>query len=171
MKQDKRYIGRLHSLVNAFGVSMIKISEKVGVSLTFNKGGVCLGINAPGSRVAALLSLYGEGAHGTITFFLSEKAFASYVNGMTGGMLFPDPEEPVAVSVAGELANMVSGNALTTLSERGFSGLDITPPQLFVGTNIKSLKLPEDKMDTFTLPFYVGNDRESIVHQVLLFRK
>jgi len=93
------------------------------------------------------------------------------VHTMTGGMIAPDPEDPVALSVAGEVSNMVSGNALTSLFERGYSGLDITPPQILTGSNIKTLRLPEDTGYTFTLPFLVEGDPDRAIYLVLLFRR
>ncbi|HQK25466.1 MAG TPA: chemotaxis protein CheX, partial [Synergistaceae bacterium] len=95
MPVEKEVLKRLTTLVNSFGLSMIAVCEKLSISVSFNKGGVCVGVNAPGSRVATLISLYGEGAHGTLSIFMSEKCFASFVHTMTGGMIAPDPEDPV----------------------------------------------------------------------------
>ena len=171
MPLEKEVLKRLTTLVNSFGLSMIAVCEKLSIGISFNKGEVCVGVNAPGSRVATLISIYGEGAHGTLSIFMSEKCFASFVHTMTGGMIAPDPEDAVALSVAGEVSNMVSGNALTSLFERGYSGLDITPPQILTGSNIKTLRLPEDTGYTFTLPFLVENDPDRAIYLVLLFRR
>ena len=171
MPLEKDMLKRLTTFVNCFGLSMIAVCEKLHIGISFNKSGVCVGINAPGSRVATLISLYGEGTHGTLSIFMNEGCFASFVQSMTRGMIAPDPDDPIALSVAGEVSNMVSGNAVTSLSERGYSGLDITPPQILTGSNIKTLRLPEETGYTFTLPFLVENDPDRIIYQVLLFRR
>lgn len=158
-------------LVNSFGKSMIEISEKMGISLAFIKRKACLGINAPGSKVATLISVHGEGCHGTVSLFMDLASFSEYVNKMTHGIIPPSTSDDTALSVAGEISNMISGHAVIALSQRGFQGLDITPPQIFTGENIKTLRLPEEQGYTFTLPFNIAEDPQSLVYQVLLFRK
>lgn len=44
--------------------------------------------------------------------------------------------DQLAASAIAELGNMVSGNAMTLLSDQGFS-CDITPPTIVKGTNVK----------------------------------
>ena len=158
-------------LVNSFGKSMIEISEKMGISLAFIKRKACLGINAPGSKVATLISVHGEGCHGTVSLFMDLASFSEYVNKMTHGIIAPSTTDDTALSVAGEISNMISGHAVIALSQRGFQGLDITPPQIFTGENIKTLRLPEEQGYTFTLPFNIAENPQSLVYQVLLFRK
>ena len=65
----------------------------------------------------------------------------------------------------------IGGHAVIALSQKGFEGMDITPPQIFTGENIKTLRLPEEQGYTFTLPFNLAENPESLVYQVLLFRK
>ena len=55
-----------------------------------------------------------------------------------------------AMSVVGELSSMVSGRALTLAA---LSGVDVTPPQLIVGENIKNVPHEGPSMKSFTLPF------------------
>ncbi|MCF7935952.1 MAG: chemotaxis protein CheX [Synergistales bacterium] len=171
MPVENETLARLHKLVNASGRSLIEVSSTLGLELTFNKEGVTVGSRAPGAVVASLVSIYGEGAHGTSTIFMNQQAFSTYVEKLSQGMIAPDIDDDMAMSVIGEIGNMVSGKSVVTLSQLGFEGLDLTPPQLFKGKNIKTLRMPEESGYTFTLPFYINEDRESIVFQVLLFRK
>ncbi|HPJ24859.1 MAG TPA: chemotaxis protein CheX [Synergistaceae bacterium] len=158
-------------LVNSFGKSMIEVSDKMGVSISFIKRKACLGINAPGSKVATLISVHGEGCHGTISLFMDMASFSEYVNKLTHGIIAPSTTDDTALSVAGEISNMISGQAVIALSQKGFEGLDITPPQIFTGENIKTLRLPEEQGYTFTLPFNITDKPQSLVYQALLFRK
>jgi chemotaxis protein CheX len=171
MALDRPDLEKITLLVNSFGKSMIEISEKMGISLSFIKRKACLGINAPGSKLATLISVHGEGCHGTVSLFMDFASFSEYVNKMTHGMIEASTADDTALSVAGEISNMISGYAVITLSQKGFEGLDITPPQIFTGENIKTLRLPEDQGYTFTLPFHLSENPESLVYQVLLFRR
>ncbi len=162
---------KLTILVNSFGRSMIEVSETMGIKISFVKKKACIGINAPGSQVASLISVFGGGNHGTISLFMDGACFVEYVAKMTHGIIAADAQDSTALSVVGEISNMISGRAVISLSEKGFEGLDITPPQIFTGENIKTLRLPEEQGYTFTLPFYLADDPNSLVYQVLLFRK
>jgi chemotaxis protein CheX len=171
MALDRSDLEKITLLVNSFGKSMMEISEKLGISLSFIKRKACLGINAPGSKVASLISVHGEGCHGTVSLFMDIPSFSEYVHKMTHGMIAPSTSDNTALSVAGEISNMISGHAVIALSQKGFEGMDITPPQIFTGENIKTLRLPEEQGYTFTLPFNLAENPESLVYQVLLFRK
>jgi len=58
----------------------------------------------------------------------------------------------MAMSVLGEVTNMTSGQALMKLDA---TGLDITPPQLISGENIKAIPPRKPDVKSFTLPFIV----------------
>ena len=59
--------------------------------------------------------------------------------------------DQLAASAIAELCNMISGNALTLLSEAGFV-CDITPPTLIRGTNCKISTL---SIATIVVPFTI----------------
>ena len=69
---------------------------------------------------------------GTIIFSFSEKMALNLVEEMAG-MEFNEFDKFVA-SAIGELANIISGNAMMNFSEAGYN-CDIVPPQITVGRN------------------------------------
>ncbi|WP_029165602.1 chemotaxis protein CheX [Aminiphilus circumscriptus] len=143
----------LSKFVNSFGAGLVSVSQTLGVTVSLVKTQVTQGVNAPGSRVAALVGLVGGGVHGTAALMVDEQGFASYVNAMSGGMIPPNLEDNVALSVVGELTNMVSGQTLMKLD---IEGMDLTPPQIIAGENIKAVPPQKPGIVSFTLPFQVN---------------
>jgi chemotaxis protein CheX len=90
-------------------------------------------------------------------------AFEAYVSAFTGNMVEADVEDPMAMSVLGELTNMISGQALI---KANISGLDITPPQMLSGDNIKAIPSKSAAVKSFTLPFKVGGGRVYLILSV-----
>lgn len=143
------------TLVNSFGEALVSVSQSLGISVAIDKANVKPGVNAPGSRLAASIGFVAPRAQGTVTVMINEDGFGQYVTAMSGGMLKPDMNDPVALSVIGEFANMVSGNATMKIN---FERVDLTPPQLFVGHEIKAVSFHEEAVKSFTVPFKVeGN--------------
>ena len=103
-------------------------------------------------RVAAVVGIVGGGVHGTSSIMADEGGFAAYVNAMGGGMISADLEDPVALSVIAELTNMVNGQTLMALD---IDGVDLTPPQVITGENIKAVPPQKPAIKSFTLPFSV----------------
>lgn len=147
-------------LVNSFGAALLSVGKSVGLDATLDKSSIAPGVNAPGSRAAALIGFVGGGLQGTVALMIDEKGFAAFVTSMSGGLLAPDMEDPVALSVLGELTNMVSGQAAMKLNVQG---LDITPPQIITGDNIKSVPSSSHGVRNFTLPFHVSGGRVFLV--------
>ena len=145
----------LSTLVNAYAGALVSVSQTVGIEAEFLKGSIAVGVNAPGSRVAALIGIVGTGVHGTAAVMADEGAFRAYVAAFSGGMIAADPDDPMAMSVLGELTNMISGQALI---KANVPGLDITPPQLVSGENIKAIPPKKQDVKSFTLPFKVADD-------------
>ena len=140
------------TLVNAYAGSVVSVSQTLGVEAVFQKTEIATGVNAPGSRVAALIGIVGAGLHGTAALMADMEGFSIYVKALTGGMIEANPEDPMSMSVLGELTNMTSGQALMKLDA---TGLDITPPQLISGENIKAIPPRKPDVKSFTLPFIV----------------
>ena len=67
------------------------------------------------------------------------------------------------MSVLGELTNMISGQALIKVN---IDGLDITPPQLIIGENLKTIVPVKGEIKSFTLPFKVGSGKVFLVLSV-----
>lgn len=150
----------LSTLVNAYAGALINVSQTVGIEAMFLKESIAVGVNAPGSRVAALIGIVGSGIQGTAALMADETAFGVYVNAFSGGMINSNPDDPMALSVLGELTNMISGQALI---KANISGLDITPPQLISGENIKTIPPRKQNVKTFTLPFKVDSGKVYLI--------
>lgn len=142
----------LSTLVNSYAGALVSVSQTVGIQAEFLKAGITTGVNAPGSRVAALIGIVGGTMHSTAALMADLTAFETYVSAFTGGMVKADPEDPMSMSVLGELTNMISGQALI---KADIPGLDITPPQVVSGENIKTIPPKKADVKSFTLPFMV----------------
>ncbi|MDR1516138.1 MAG: chemotaxis protein CheX [Synergistaceae bacterium] len=153
----------LSTLVNAYTGALISVSQTVGLQVEFLKGEVAPGVNAPGSRVAALIGIIGSGVHSTASVMADLSAFEAYVSAFTGGMVKADAEDPMSMSVLGELTNMISGQALI---KANVPGLDITPPQLLSGENIRAIPPKKQDIKNFTLPFKVGTGKLYLILSV-----
>ncbi|MDR0648103.1 MAG: chemotaxis protein CheX [Synergistaceae bacterium] len=146
----------LSTLVNSYAGALISVSQTVGIQAEFLKAEVATGVNAPGSRVAALIGIIGSGVHSTAAVMADLEAFDAYVSAFTGGMVKADADDPMSMSVLGELTNMISGQALI---KANVPGLDITPPQLISGENIRAIPPKKQDVKSFTLPFKVGSGK------------
>ena len=144
---------KIAALVNTFGMSLISVSKEMGVQLSLVKSEVAQGVNTTGSCCAALVGVVGGGLQGTIVVMLDEPGFGAVVTAMSGGMIQPSLEDPVSMSVIGELTNMVSGRALIQSS---LQGVDVTPPQIITGAGIRTIPTQSPGIRTFTLPFRVA---------------
>lgn len=153
----------LSALVNAYAGALVSVSQTVGIAAEFLKTEITAGVNAPGSRVAALIGIIGAGVHSTAAVMADEAAFEAYVNAFSGGMIKADTEDPMAMSVLGELTNMISGQALI---KADVPGLDITPPQVLSGENIKAIPPKKSEVKSFTLPFKVETGKLYLILSV-----
>ena len=153
----------LSTLVNAYTGALISVSRTVGIDAEFVKSEIRPGINAPGSRVAALIGIVGGSVHSTASLMADLPAFGAYVSAFTGGMVKADVEDPMSMSVIGELTNMISGQALI---KADIPNLDITPPQMLSGENLKAIPPKKPEVKSFTLPFSVGGGRVYLILSV-----
>ncbi|GHV50811.1 chemotaxis protein CheX [Synergistales bacterium] len=150
-------------LVNAYINSVITVSEGVGIGASFIKPAISSGVQAPGSRVAAFIGIVGGTTRITISLMADLQGFEAYVAAFTGGIIKASPDDSMSMSVLGEMTNMISGRALI---EAEIPGLDITPPQLVSGENIKLSPTIKTNVKSFTLPFNIGNGRVFLVLSV-----
>ncbi len=141
---------KLAVLVNTFGSSLMTVSKEMGVEVSLVKSEIAQGVNVTGSCVAALVGIVGGGVQGTAVIMLDREGFNATVSAMSGGMITPDTEDAVSMSVIGELANMVSGRALV---QAALEGTEVTPPQLISGAGIKTIPSQSPGVRSFTLPF------------------
>ena len=145
-------VEKLATLVNTFGSSLISVSREMGVEVSLLKSEVAQGVHVHGSCLASLVGVVGGGLQGTAVIMLDQAGFSAVVSAMSGGMIQPDIEDPVATSVIGELSNMVSGRALTQSS---LEGVDVTPPQIITGAGIRTVPSESLGIRNFTLPFSI----------------
>jgi chemotaxis protein CheX len=150
-------------LVNSYVAALISVSDGVGISAEFVKPERATGVKAPGSRAAAFIGVVGGPSQCTVALMADIPAFEAYVGAFTGGMVKADPDDSMSMSVLGEMTNMVSGRALIFAE---LPGLDITPPQLFSGENIKLSPSVKANVKSFTLPFDAGGGRIYLVVSV-----
>lgn len=150
-------------LVNSYVAALISVSEEFGITAGFVKVERVTGVKAPGSRAAAFIGIVGGPSHCTVALMADMTAFEAYVGAFTGGMIKADPDDSMSMSVLGEMTNMVSGRALISAE---MPGLDITPPQLFSGDNIKLSPTVKANVKSFTLPFDVCAGRIYLVISV-----
>ncbi len=141
---------KLAVLVNTFGSSLISVGREVGLEVVLNKSQVSQGVKVANICVASLIGIVGSGTQGTAVIMLNREGFNAVVTAMSGGMIKADIADPVAMSVIGELSNMVSGRALIQSS---LPGVDVTPPQLIAGDNIQNVPSQSPGIKSFTLPF------------------
>ncbi|MDR2180871.1 MAG: chemotaxis protein CheX [Synergistaceae bacterium] len=114
-----------------------------------NKSQVSQGVKVANICAASLIGIVGSGVQGTAIIMLNADGFNAVVTAMSGGMIAPNNNDSVAMSVVGELSNMVSGRALI---QAALSGVDVTPPQLITGENINNVNQTPG-VKSFTLPF------------------
>ncbi|MDR2523611.1 MAG: chemotaxis protein CheX [Synergistaceae bacterium] len=141
---------KLAVLVNTFGSSLISVAREVGLNVTLNKGQVTQGVKVSNVCAASLIGIVGSGVQGTAVIMLTSEGFEAVIAAMSGGAIGPDTNNPIAMSVIGELSNMVSGRALI---QAAIPGVDVTPPQTFAGENIHNAPASSAGVKCFTLPF------------------
>jgi chemotaxis protein CheX len=141
---------KLAVLVNTFGSSLISVGREVGLELALNKAKVSQGVKVANICCASLIGIVGSGIQGTVVIMLDKEGFDDIVTAMSGGAIKPSTQDPVAMSVIGELSNMTSGRSLT---QAALSGVDVTPPQLLAGNNIQNVPNESAGIKCFTLPF------------------
>jgi len=143
---------KLAVLVNTFGSSLISVGREVGFEVSLNKAQVSQGVKVDNVCAAALIGIVGGGVQCTAVIMLDEGGFSTVVGAMSGGVIKPDNSDAMAMSVVGELSNMVSGRALI---QSALTGVDVTPPQVLAGSNIINVQNQAPGVRCFTLPFAV----------------
>ena len=140
------------------------MGREVGLNVALNKAQVSQGIKVANICAASLIGIVGSGTRGTIVIMLNSGGFTSVITAMSGGMITPQLNDPVSMSVVGELSNMISGRALI---QSALTGMDVTPPQLIVGDNIQNVPQEGPGKKSFTLPFSI--QPEGLLYLVLSF--
>jgi chemotaxis protein CheX len=84
--------------------------------------------------VAALVGLAGD-VEGRVLFDMTKDTALKVVSAMNGGETFTALDDMAKATIT-ELANMITGQAVTNLHSLGFK-FDLTPPMLFSGVNME----------------------------------
>ncbi|MDR2797543.1 MAG: chemotaxis protein CheX [Treponema sp.] len=84
--------------------------------------------------VAALVGLAGD-VEGRVIFDMTKETALAVAGAMNGGEKFTVMDEMAKATIQ-ELANMITGQAVTKLHDLGFK-FDLTPPALFTGDNME----------------------------------
>ncbi|MDR1301808.1 MAG: chemotaxis protein CheX [Treponema sp.] len=84
--------------------------------------------------VAALVGLAGD-VEGRVLFDMTKSTALAVAGAMNGGEEFTVLDEMAKATIQ-ELANMITGQAVTKLHDLGFR-FDLTPPVLFTGDNME----------------------------------
>ncbi len=100
-------------------------------------------INTKG--IAALIGIAGE-VEGRVVYDMDQATGIRIASAMNGEELKEFDE--LAKSTISELANMITGRAVSALNSKGFN-FDITPPSLFTGDNMKISNL---MLETLVIP-------------------
>jgi chemotaxis protein CheX len=103
--------------------------------------------------IVIMVGLTGK-IRGQANFSMHRKFGLRLASSMMMGMPVTELDD-MAKSAISELANMIMGNAATILYNRGIH-IDITPPSLLIGENIR---ISQSKMTTICIPLLIGDDK------------
>jgi len=113
--------------------------------------------------VAALVGLAGD-VEGRVLFDMTKET-ALHVASAMNGQDIPTLDE-LAKSTIQELANMITGQAVTKLHELGFK-FDLTPPALFSGDNMEISTKLGGEIEALIVPMELGSEGKIEVNVAL----
>lgn len=123
--------------INPFVESAYNVLKEV-LGAEVNRGDLYLkSTSMPVLGVAAVVGLAGD-VEGRVLFDMTKETAVNVASSMLEGM---DMEKPTELDDMGkatitELANMITGQAVTKLHNLGFQ-FDLTPPAIFTGENME----------------------------------
>lgn len=163
-------LNMLTTLVQSFSVGFINVAGVLGLEFSIDKGRAGPGVKAASCCAAALIGVVGKDMSGNVIILSEDGAFREIVSTMSGGAIQnPSTSDPMSMSALGELTNMLCGAALKEAARSGTERVDITPPQLFTGDNLKSVPSESEGVKYFTIPVTSAKGGSS-VYIVLGFR-
>lgn len=117
--------------INPFVESSIGVLNEV-LGLNIRRGGLSLGSRVSAvHEVAIVVGLVGQ-VEGRVVLDLSKEVALNIVSIMNGEK-YSELDEMASATLT-ELGNMITGRAVTQLSELGYA-FDVTPPAIFVGAS------------------------------------
>jgi chemotaxis protein CheX len=103
--------------------------------------------------IIVMVGLTGK-IRGQANFSMGREFGLKIASNMMMGMPVTELDDMTKSAIA-ELANMIMGNAATILYNRGIH-IDITPPTLVIGENIR---VSQSRMETICIPLLIGEDK------------
>ncbi len=103
------------------------------------------------AEVVVVIGITGD-IKGQVIFSISKNVACNIASKMMGGMEVKELDE-LSKSAIQELSNMIAGTATTVFYNRGIT-LDITPPSLLIGNEIK---ISSNNMQTISIPLEFPN--------------
>ena len=109
--------------------------------------------------VAAIIGLAGD-VEGRVLFDMTKETAIKIANDMLKSMDMEPIEElnDMGKATITELANMITGQAVTKLHELGFK-FDLTPPALFTGDN---MEVSDPKVEALIVPMEIPQGKVEI---------
>lgn len=123
--------------INPFVESAYSVIQEV-LGVEVKRGDLYLkSTSMPVMGVAAIVGLAGD-VEGRVLFDMSKETAIKIANGMLSSMdMEPiDTLNDMGRATITELANMITGQAVTKLHDLGFT-FDLTPPAIFTGDNME----------------------------------
>lgn len=159
----------LTAMVQAFTVSTMTVARGLGLTLRLDRNNIGPGMKACSSCAAALVGVIGDDMKGSVTILTDTQAFRETISTMSGGMIQdPSTDDDLSMSALGELANMICGSALKEFAKVHQVQIDITPPQLFAGDNLRSVPSETPGIKYYTIP--LQGDKGYTIYVVLGFQ-
>ncbi|MFW6008111.1 MAG: chemotaxis protein CheX [archaeon] len=134
------------STKNVFKQMLQLEMEKKGEEAVVNK-------LTPTKEINVVIGFTGDSIEGNVLYSLSEKIALNIVKKMLG--MKQDKVDEITLSAVGEIANIISGSAANTLSEKNYI-CNITPPQVIVGKE-QSIFTPITKLTIIPIETSIGD--------------
>lgn len=145
--------------INPFVESAYSVIQEV-LGVEVQRGDLYLkSTSMPVLGVAAIVGLAGD-VEGRVLFDMSKETAIQIANGMLSSMdMEPiDSLNDMGRATITELANMITGQAVTKLHDLGFT-FDLTPPAIFTGEN---MEVSDPGVEALIVPMDVPQGRVEV---------
>ncbi len=137
--------------INPFIEAAAAVLPQIVPGINFTRLGLELGRETHASQEKLAVIILGViGAiRGRVIYVLDNKLAAQISVNMLKETIVSDDLPPLARSALSEMTNMITGRAITILSNAGYTA-DFSPPTLFIG---KEILIPESDVQSILIPF------------------
>ncbi len=156
----------LTDLVQSAQIGLKQFVASLGHELSFDRSDVRLAYQMPEGRIVTMLGYVGH-IQGGLSLVMDEASFEVLFRTLSGGLMEPSLDDPVVISASGEMLNMIGGQMIMQLAERGYS-LDLTPPQIFLGDTIRPVSISTNRH--FILPYRIVGAEGKLFFTVMALR-